>query len=402
MSLPRGQATPSPSSGDGQDERSPLALYGLSPIPEYDPGVISFPLRIASHRAWIAPARRWPTAPLTRTTNARQLRGDADIPQHRTLGLNSVAPATTAPSGGNHIPPRAPQADADGVRNSPRKHSPPSDGPAPILWGSGYEARPPVAARQARQHEEGYVPMGRYSNNYTRSILHPSVWDRQLQITGISANYGGNIFLRSNQSANIPEQCSTSLWLTNLPPDCTHQLLLGTIRGCGKIYAAVINPPVYTNEDYTSGTHHSTAASKLVFFDRAGLDKLMAKSQAGEFSVGGYVPRLRMNRIKSTPRAAGPHCRVLHIEGPSSIVNERFLGAFFQSKFKYELELVLTLATHGSRTRQEWRFGSYRCQAESARQAINREKLRSDLDPVDFCAWSQVSVHFGVDPCAQD
>ncbi|KAI0832177.1 hypothetical protein F5Y06DRAFT_307485 [Hypoxylon sp. FL0890] len=261
--------------------------------------------------------------------------------------------------------------------------------------------RPPFA-RPPRDmpDDDGYIPMGQWPPRFPNRFLHPSIWEQQLQITGISHNYGGNIFLESNQSANIPEDQSTSLWLTNLPPDCTHQLLLGSIRRCGKIYATVINPPVQPNNSYAQGARHMTAASKLVFFDRSGLDRLVAKSRMGDFTVGEFVPRIRMNRIKSAPRMPGPQSRVLHIEGPSSIVNEKFLNTFFQTKFTYELDRVITMATTGDWTRQEWRFGSFRCQAESARQSIAREKIRRHMPEDERLLWSKVVVHFGVDPCA--
>ncbi|KAI1102125.1 hypothetical protein F4804DRAFT_343457 [Jackrogersella minutella] len=276
--------------------------------------------------------------------------------------------------------------------------------PSPFISAFG---RPPFQIYTPQPtNEDGYIPMGRIPTWYAKKLLPAEVWEKQLEATGISGNYGGNIFLESNQSANIPEELSTALWLTNLPPDCTHQQLLGAIRGCGKIYATVINPPILPANRNTRSAPHTTSASKLVFFDRQGLDRLVAKSQAGEFSVGGYVPRVRLNRIRSAPREPGPHCRVLHIEGPSCIVNQKFLSDFFNQKFSYELEAVITLGTYPAHAResqyarQEWRFGSFRCQAESARQSIAREKNRRNMSDAEFLLWSQVMVHFGVDPCA--
>lgn len=229
-----------------------------------------------------------------------------------------------------------------------------------------------------------------------------NIWAQQLAATGASPYYRGNPFLETNQSAQIPEELNTALWITNLPPTCTHRQLLNAIRGCGKIYATVINPP---EEDariipYGMRPTHTTSASKLVFFDRQGVDRLVAQAKTGRFTVGTYVPRVRPNRIKSAPREAGPQCRVLHIEGPSLIVNQFFLNEFFCSKFTYELESVQTLATFGDVTRQEWRFGSFRCQAESARQSIARERERHANAENDLRLWGQVTVYYGVDPCA--
>ncbi|OTB02004.1 hypothetical protein M426DRAFT_25163 [Hypoxylon sp. CI-4A] len=253
----------------------------------------------------------------------------------------------------------------------------------------------------------GYVPMGRGSVQATR-YLHPQIWQAQLQATGISHNYSGNIFLESNQSAKIPEGESTSLWITNLPPDCTHQMLLGAVRNCGKVYATVINPPVHNNNSSSNSNQqfsHSTAAAKLVFFYRSGVDRLLAQSRRGQFQVEGYVPHVRMNRILSTEREQGPQSRVLHIEGPGRIVQHAFLAGFFRTKFTFELEAVLQLGSSssdggGGYARQEWRFGSYRCQAESARQALRRECQRSDISEDERNLWAEVKVYYAVDPCA--
>ncbi|KAI0381404.1 hypothetical protein F5Y04DRAFT_288982 [Hypomontagnella monticulosa] len=250
------------------------------------------------------------------------------------------------------------------------------------------------ASPQVLGNRDVFVPMDHLNeyrqNQGTREQPRPN---------GMSNNYAGNVYLPSNQSANIPERHSTSLWLTNLPPDCTHWRLLGAIRNCGKIYAAVINPPELPSPRHPFHRPHTTSAAKLVFFDREGVDRLWAKSQAGQFSVDGYVPLLRMNRIRSKPQDPTKRCRVLHISGPSEIVNETSLNSFFLGKFTYELEAVTTLSVCCGITRQEWRFGSFRCQAESALLAITREKHNPWLTNKDHAAWNQVHVHYGVDPC---
>ncbi|KAI0599461.1 hypothetical protein F4775DRAFT_600014 [Biscogniauxia sp. FL1348] len=201
---------------------------------------------------------------------------------------------------------------------------------------------------------------------------------------GVSPNYRGNPYLATNQSADIPDALNTALWVTNLPPDCTHAMLLSSVRGCGKVYATVINPPSPSPPNLTptpnptsTQQQHITSASKLVFFDVAGAQALLRRAREGRFAVAGYVPRVRHNRIRSAARPPGPQSRVLHVEGPDRVVNEPFLAAFFAARFAYETECVVPLGRLAGRARLEWRFGSYRCQAESARAWIAREKERA-------------------------
>ncbi|KAI0165219.1 hypothetical protein GGR52DRAFT_585221 [Hypoxylon sp. FL1284] len=321
--------------------------------------------------------------------------------------------------------------------------------------------RPAAVGAAAAGHHSGFVPMNAWpaaarwgggAAGFLAAGLGGRAWAAQLAATGASPFYRGNPFLEANQSADVAEAFNTSLWLTNLPPTCTHRELLGAIRRCGKVFATVINPPEedasllppppgvqqgnvspsISSSSSSTGPFgpagaapprrlaHTTSASKLVFFDRRGVDRLLAQARAGLFVVGGYVPRVRPNRIRSAPRDPGPQCRVLHIEGPAAVVNEAFLHAFFRAKFNYELESVVTLGTFGGSSngvdvdgegrdpddgvvvRQEWRFGSFRCQAESARQSIAREKDRRDVEDLDAHRrlWGQVMVHYGVDPCA--
>ncbi|RYP42996.1 hypothetical protein DL770_011893 [Monosporascus sp. CRB-9-2] len=280
--------------------------------------------------------------------------------------------------------------------------------PEPSLWGGPSRSVGPIfpaGSEQPRpagpsdEASRGYIPMGSVHGNMV-SQLPAGLYELQMiglqkKLKGISEGYGGDPFNPANQSADISDEENTALWMTNLPPDCNHKMLLSAVRGCGKIYACVVNPPTDA-----AGGSHMTAAAKLVFFDRAGAENLLDKARQGQFRVGGCVPRVRLNRIKSAAREPGPHCRVLHIEGPPELVNTPFLYSFFAARFTFELEDVLTIYRTPQRVRQEWRFGSYRCQAEAARQSIHREKERLDLADAERALWDRVNVHFGVDPCA--
>ncbi|KAI1749344.1 hypothetical protein F4782DRAFT_533631 [Xylaria castorea] len=232
-----------------------------------------------------------------------------------------------------------------------------------------------------------------YNISLSRTPIETAAYKQIGQpMTSVSDNYLGNPYLAANQSANIPDELNTSVWLINLPPGLDHKTLFANVRNCGKVWAAVIN-----------GTDHRhiTAAAKIVFFDVAGAQNLLRQAREGKFVVGGFIPRVVPNRIKTEAQRLGPHSRVLHIEGPSCVVNQRCLTALFnEGKIKWEDEEIIILSNNGILTRLEWRFGSYRCQAEFARHLIDRVK-RFTLLPFDLAKiWQSVTVHFGVDPCA--
>ncbi|TRX93951.1 hypothetical protein FHL15_005029 [Xylaria flabelliformis] len=211
-------------------------------------------------------------------------------------------------------------------------------------------------------------------------------------VTSVSNNYLGNPYLSTNQSANVPDELNTSVWITNLPPGITHKILLDNVRNCGKVWAAVINE---------AGLHHFAAAAKIVFFDVAGAQNLLRQAREGKFVVDGYIPRVIHNRIKTEAKPLGPKSRILHIEGPSCVVNQSYLTTLFSyARITWQDEEVIILSNNGLLTRLEWRFGSYRCQAETARYLIDRVKRCTLLPPDQATIWQGVAVHFGVDPCA--
>lgn len=48
----------------------------------------------------------------------------------------------------------------------------------------------------------------------------------------------------------------------------------------------------------------------------------------------------------------------------------------------------------------EWRFGSFRCQSEAARQAIGREAKNAAMAPEERALWELIKVDFSDDPCS--
>jgi hypothetical protein len=86
--------------------------------------------------------------------------------------------------------------------------------------------------------------------------------------------------------------------------------------------------------------------------------------------------RVTWNRVRSAEvDKGGRRSRVLLISGPPAIVNQAYLCAYLNTKMVYQLDEVLHrgVSDDGSRVLLEFRFGSFRCQAEAARMALMRE-----------------------------
>ena len=82
------------------------------------------------------------------------------------------------------------------------------------------------------------------------------------------------------------------------------------------------------------------------------------------------------NRIRSAEiDAGGRRSRVLLVSGPPGIASEAFLRAYLDTKMLYQVDEVIHHgdSADGARALIEFRFGSFRCQAEAARMALTRE-----------------------------
>jgi hypothetical protein len=198
---------------------------------------------------------------------------------------------------------------------------------------------------------------------------------------GGSDKYFGDIAIAHSRSTNIPENQNCSLWILGLPANVTHAQLLGAIREIGKVYATVINPPTLT---------HHTSAAKLVFFERSQAERLMYRIQTGSFKVMGQsVVDVRWNTFKSAAYPQPDHSRSIRITGPAHLMDFDFFEIFFKSRFTYELDRRAAVrCSSPGMVAHEWHFGSLRCQAASAKTAIERE-----LQTIFLVQWAR-------DPCA--
>ncbi|KAK0643681.1 hypothetical protein B0T16DRAFT_459795 [Cercophora newfieldiana] len=214
-----------------------------------------------------------------------------------------------------------------------------------------------------------------------RSGLLPPVTetDRDRAVAaGNSANYEGDTNLRRNASADIPESDSCSFHIINLPADCTIKTLLGAIRNTGRVYASRIYKP---NKD-----HPFTAAAKLVFFEKSAAQRFFAAAlrHGPGFYVGTRRAYVVYHRILSAETRDRPNrSRVLVITGPTAKVNEQYLNKHLSPLFSWQTDEVVTIWEMQKNRCLEYRFGSYRAQAESAMlysRTEAREKTMSQVN----------------------
>ncbi|KAK4040355.1 hypothetical protein C8A01DRAFT_35593, partial [Parachaetomium inaequale] len=211
----------------------------------------------------------------------------------------------------------------------------------------------------------------------------------------MSANYRGDAAVASNRSADIPEEENCSVWMEGLPRNVTTYQLLGAIRNIGRVWQ--------THTVRPSG-HHVTAAAKVTFFTAAAAQLMIARSRGG-IRVQGYLATVLYNRTRvAEPAEPADHTRVLTflerannragfvvdnlrararpdhnpvaeggdsgdpsvVAGPREIVTEQYMVAYFSRRFEYKLDQIDPLVLGRSINVLEFRFGSYRCQAQWA------------------------------------
>lgn len=220
---------------------------------------------------------------------------------------------------------------------------------------------------------------------------------------GYSPRYQGNIYLAANRCADIPDELNTSLFLVHLPAATTTRDVLAAVHALGptgRVFALHINAP-------EPGRGNHGCAAKLVFLTRAAAAAFFARCHArpGGLCVAGRRAHVTWNRIKTAERpdlVASDASRVLLIAGPRDFVNPRTLTAFFRTKLEFQIDEVLVFRDDdndggGGQNKGRWgaggllpspplqqqqlgsddaiveyRFGSFRCQAQAAQMAISR------------------------------
>ncbi|OTB01139.1 hypothetical protein M426DRAFT_14713 [Hypoxylon sp. CI-4A] len=201
----------------------------------------------------------------------------------------------------------------------------------------------------------------------------------------VNQNYRGDPSLAVNRGEGVPAEKNTCLWITGLPAKITIPELLAAIGKPGKVRSTVINGP--------AGDIASSAAS-ISFFRRSDAENLLNAFQQGRIILGGKFPRVQWNRnrVRDDEGVHSESSRVLMIAGDPEVVNREYLDGFFTKKFVYEIDQIVdhgeVEGDDGPIHRMEYRFGSWRAQAEFARKALTLE-LKGFL-----------LAEYGPDPCA--
>ncbi|EQL00159.1 hypothetical protein OCS_04131 [Ophiocordyceps sinensis CO18] len=258
---------------------------------------------------------------------------------------------------------------------------------------NGFEPRQTLRARTARplsmamaentqqSQPTGFQPMMAVAEPERRRNSLAVMQLRSQDTNKFSTRYHG-MHTENNASADyLPPSQNCALWLTNLPADVEYSELLHAMGRIGRIWCTFINLP--------DNIKHHTAAAKVVFFTPEAAQRLLTKTCVRPIIIRGLRVKAAHNRIKySANITSGNMSRVLIITGKKGFVNPENLHNWFEERFVFQKDKAFLLLCAGERAVCEFRFGSYRCQAQMGKMALKKPQ------PVGF-----EKVDFGPDPC---
>lgn len=188
-------------------------------------------------------------------------------------------------------------------------------------------------------------------------------------------NYRGH---RRAESEHVLDAENCNTWVTGIPPTASYPHLFASIT-VGKIVTCHM---VDVNDNF------STRAAHVTFAAPAAAARFITQARS-DLGVRIFGRRLRVlyNEI-GTRSFPGCRTRVLLIQGPSEVTTIEFFAKFFESKFVRHDDVVQHRCCTPGMTVIEWRFARIMCQAEWAKEAIEREPGFNIFD-----------VKYGWDPC---
>ncbi|KAJ2891529.1 hypothetical protein MKZ38_000231 [Zalerion maritima] len=304
----------------------------------------------------------------------------------------------------------------------------------------------PMAAVKHRQ-----LPAGQRNLSYQERVV--------AQRMGISATYGGAILNPANWSKDIRDDQNASVWITGLPRSTNHRTLLTAILGVGpsgKVFACVVNAPepekghqdaaaklVFFTHDAAlkmvrinmflcngapcrvswnriKANQTNDIDRELIRWERDWSKEALARFAENLEPIPSGVDRdmyvqdymlhegISMEEITYHPYDHLPRpptqpalSRVIVMIGPSHQCSFEFLEDYFSKRFQYQIDQIKThwIETHDGKqlTCMEWRFGSYRCQAQSAMKIMRLDLIKT------MRAWFGIDpLETGTDPWTED
>ncbi|KAI6084496.1 hypothetical protein F4821DRAFT_280010 [Hypoxylon rubiginosum] len=198
---------------------------------------------------------------------------------------------------------------------------------------------------------------------------------------------------------SMPANQNCALWIEGFPPNITAHEILRRIVGVGKIYKLSISKP--KPED-----RHRTCGLKLVFWKEDDVERFLTLYIRRQFFFPGFVLEINENRHQVARQIECDNSRVLHITGPSELVNYATLLRILKDNLYFETDEVITHSPADSNYGWlEWRFSSYLGEASNARRVLDRAlegKYIAGLRGSEAQQLRHVVTFWGADPCERD
>ncbi|KAF8863123.1 hypothetical protein BDZ45DRAFT_584314 [Acephala macrosclerotiorum] len=198
-----------------------------------------------------------------------------------------------------------------------------------------------------------------------------------------NGHYQGNRNSNANrhQITNLADDLNCALFLRNIPMSASLSGVFDMVD-TGAVYALHIMPP--------NGQYH-TCAAKLTFMTPDGAAMFLAKARQG-IRLEGYLLDARYNNREGYLCNTTALSRVLHVEGPETIMKVDYWFRYFRQVCVFQWDRVVELACpRPGRKCLEFRFARINGQAQTCLQEIQQQEEFAGL----------VDAGYGFDPCDQ-
>ncbi|GAW14512.1 hypothetical protein ANO14919_039150 [Xylariales sp. No.14919] len=186
------------------------------------------------------------------------------------------------------------------------------------------------------------------------------------------------------------DSTNASVWITELPTDCTLKDLFSSLVGCGKIFSASI---LATDRD------DEPLAANVRFWNADGPKRLMEKAKAGLFIVKEEKPTIEMDRVSKESLMDCNDSRVINVRGRNTIANRVYMETRVPELCR-EVEDVIIWDVSGGWQSLQYRFASVE-QGIKAKMALKRFKYAACPSHRERVGRTWLKIRYGRDPCEE-